>query len=139
GLAPALQASQVNLSDALKEGSRQASASRSSSRLRQLLIVAEVALALVLLVGAGLMLRSFARLSHVDSGLITQNVLTASIPLSSSQYRGLPQQIAFSRQLLERIRALPEVQAAGVTSDLPLRGGSISESFTIAGRPTSPS
>src|SRR5262249_12694396 len=136
GLAPALQATRVNVNDALKDGVRQGVASRANRRIRQALVVSEVTLALVLLVGAGLLLQSFARLYRVDSGLNTQNVLTASIALSSAQYRGLSQQIAFGRELLERLRVIPEVQAAGLTSDLPLRGGAITESFTVEGRPT---
>ena len=134
-LAPAWQATRGDVNVALKDDdARQATASRAGRRIRQALVVSEVALALALLVGAGLLLQSFARLYRVDSGLNTQNVLTASIALSSSQYRGLPQQIAFARALLERLRALPEAQAAGLTSDLPLRGGAITESFTIEGR-----
>jgi putative ABC transport system permease protein len=136
GLAPAWQAARVNLNDALKEGARQTTNSRGGSRFRQLLVVTEMALALVLLIGASLLLRSFARLYGVDSGLNTQNVLTATLSLNSSQYQGLPGRIVFMRELLEHLRALPEVQAAGLTSDLPLRGSAVTESFSIAGRPT---
>jgi len=92
-------------------------------------------MALVLLICASLLLQSFARLYRVDSGINTQNVLTAALSLNSSQYQDTPGRIIFTRELLERVRALPEAQAAGLTSDLPLRGSAITESFTIEGRP----
>src|SRR5215813_2749451 len=135
GLAPALQSARVNLNDALKEGARHGANSRSGSRLRRLLVVTEIAMALVLLICASLLLQSFARLYRVDSGINTQNVLTAALSLNSSQYQDTPGRIIFTRELLERVRALPEAQAAGLTSDLPLRGSAITESFTIEGRP----
>jgi predicted permease len=114
GLAPALQASKLSLSEALKEGeSGSGRGSRGDrNRLRNLLVVSEVALALVLLICAGLMLRSFARLMSIDPGLNPQNVLTMDIRLSGRKYA--PQQRKdFFQQLLERVSALPGVQGAG--------------------------
>ncbi len=132
GLIPAFQASRVNLSDALKEGARGYGGS-GNNRLRNLLVVSEVALALALLVGAGLMLRSFIRLMDVDSGLNPQNVLTVDIRLSRSRYSP-PQQAAFFQQLLERLRALPGVQAAGAVYPMPLSGMEENVVFDIEGR-----
>jgi predicted permease len=133
GLIPALQASKVNLSDALKEGGRSSGWS-GHNRLRNLLLVSEVALALALLIGAGLMLRSFIRLMSVDPGLDPRNVLTVDIRLSRNKY-SRPQQAAFFQQLLERLRALPGIQAAGVVYPMPLSGMEENAGFNIEGQP----
>jgi len=133
GLIPALQASKVNLSDALKDGGRSSGAG-GHNHLRNLLVVSEVALALALLIGAGLMLRSFIRLMNVDSGLDTRNALTADIRLSRSKYSP-SQQAVFFQQLLERLRALPGVRAAGAIYPTPLSGMEENVGFDIEGVP----
>jgi predicted permease len=135
GLVPALQASQTDLSESLKEGGRSSSAGVGSQRLRRLLVVAEVALSLVLLVGAGLMIKSFVRLSEVDTGFDSQNVLTAEIALPQSRYDDSQQQAAFFRQVLARIEALPGVESVGAATPLPFTGDSL-YSFIIEGHPT---
>jgi putative ABC transport system permease protein len=131
GLAPALQASRLSLSDVLKEGGR-SSGGTSCHYLRNLLVVSEVALALVLLSGAGLMLRSFLRLMSVDPGLDTKNILTAYIQLPRNKY-ACPQQANFYEQLLDRLRVVPGVKAATAAYPLPLSGAEEGIGFNIEG------
>jgi putative ABC transport system permease protein len=133
GLIPALQASRTDLNETLKEGGR-SSGGDSHNRFRGLLVVSEIALALLLLAGAGLMLRSFNRLMSVDPGLDPKNVLTVNVLLPRSKYQP-PQQAAFFQQLLERLRALPGVQSAGAVYPLPLSGAEEGMGFGIEGRP----
>ncbi len=134
GLAPALQASQVNPNETLKEGRRSgAGASGKRQRLRSALIVAEVALALVLLIGAGLMIKSFGRLLSVDPGFDANNVLTMRVPLPAlpgTPYAEAPQRAAFYRQTLSRVAALPGVESASAISLLPLAATSSSGTTT---------
>jgi putative ABC transport system permease protein len=120
GLAPAWQGSKPDLNDVLKEEGRGAS-SGSGSSLRSLLVVAEVAVSVVLLVGAGLMIKSFVQLQSVNAGFDPHNLLTMEITLPPSRYGQNQQQIAFFQQALERIKTLPGVQAAGAVQDLPFR------------------
>jgi len=134
GLAPALQASKVDLNETLKEGGRSA-AGAGRRRLRNLLVVAEVALSLVLLAGAGLMMRSFLQLQRVNPGLDPNNVLTMTISLPHAKYREPEKVGAFFQQLLGRVRALPGAQAAGAISNLPLSGPQWGRSLTVEGRP----
>ena len=134
GVAPALQASKSDLNEGLKESSRGGTDSPRRQRLRALLVVSEVALSLVLLVGAGLMMRSFSRLLAVDPGFKADHVLTAFVSLPDAKYPKREEQNAFFDRLLERLRNVPGVSAAGVISDLPLFGGS-STGFDIDGRP----
>ena len=133
GLLPALQSSRLNLSDTLKEGGR-SHGGIGSHRIRNSLVVSEVALALALLIGAGLMLRSFVRLMSVDPGVNTRNVLTMEINLPRSKYQG-PQRAAFYQQMLERLRALPGAQSVGAVYPLPLSGTDDGIGFYIEGRP----
>ncbi|MGH9831537.1 MAG: ABC transporter permease [Blastocatellia bacterium] len=133
GLAPALQAGQVNLNELLKEGGRSGAGVR-QRRLRDALVVVEVALALVLLVGAGLLVRSFWKLQQADSGFDHERVLTANLLLRGARYDNGPKIIAFQKQLLERVSALPGVQSAGLTSDLPWTGYDENAGFTIEGK-----
>ena len=137
GLVPALQASKTELTEALKEGGR-GSAGRHRTRFRNLLVVSEIALALVLLIGAGLMVKSFARLLHVNPGFDPQNLLTMQVALPSTKYREPAQRADFYRQTLEKIRSLPGVQAAGAVSNLPLSGSVSSGFFSIEGQEYSP-
>lgn len=133
GLAPALRVSRPELQEALKEGGRSASAG--SGRLRNLLVVSEVALTLVLLVSAGLLLKSFWQLLSVDPGFNPENVMTMQVSLPRAAYTEEHQTIAFHRQLLERIEALPGVEAAGVINNLPLSGVDINGGFEVEGEP----
>jgi predicted permease len=121
GLIPALQGSRTDLNETLKEGGRSSGGGR-RNRFGGLLVVSEVALALLLLAGAGLMLRSFIRLMNVDPGFDPQNVLTMGISLPENKYQHR-QAAAFFQQLLERVRSLPGVRSADLAWPLPLSGG----------------
>ena len=140
GLVPALEATRLNLSDALKEGGKGTGGQSSrSSRLRNVLVIAEVALALILLVGAGLMVKSFARLQKIDTGFNTENVLTMVVRLPGRKYREDSQVVTFFRQATARIRALPGVRDVGAVNYLPLYGGlAASTTFMIEGQPELP-
>jgi len=134
GLAPALQAGQLNLNEVLKEGGRSGGTSRRQRRLRDALVISEVALALVLLVGAGLLMRSFWKLQQTNPGFNPERVLTASLTLPGARYGDVSKVAAFQQQLLERLTALPGVQAIGLTSDLPWTGYDENVGFTIEGK-----
>src|SRR6185437_5306830 len=135
GAAPALQTSRVDLNDTLKEGGRGSGGVR--SRARSLLVVSEIALSLVVLVGAGLMIQSFLRLKRVNIGLNAHNVLTASISLPRTKYKE-DQRATFFKQLLERVRSLPGVEAASATATVPLSGDGWGRSLTVEGFPVLP-
>jgi putative ABC transport system permease protein len=137
GLVPALQASKPDLNETLKEGGRASSASFRRNWVRSFFVVAEVAICLVLLVGAGLMIRSFIRLINVDSGFNSENVLTVRVSLGQ-KYRGTQPVTNYFRQTLERISAVAGVEQAGAVLSLPLSGGSGSRYFAIEGRPPQP-
>jgi putative ABC transport system permease protein len=140
GLAPALHISRLNLNDSLKDGGKSESSQASGSRrLRNALVVSEIALAVVLLASAGLLIRSFLRLQGVDRGFNTDNVLTMVVRLPEARYREDPQVINFFNQALERVRQLPAVRSAGMVNYLPLYGGlGSSTGFKILGRPEPP-
>ncbi|MFY9570649.1 MAG: ABC transporter permease, partial [Blastocatellia bacterium] len=137
GLAPAIQVSKPDLSDALKEGGRASSVGFRHNRFRSTLVVSEVALSLVLLIGAGLMIRSFITLLNVDPGLNARNVLTLDVGLPRNKYTG-PQQAAFFEQIVSRMQSLPGVQSAGAVYPLPLSGAEEGMGFGIEGRPPAP-
>ncbi len=132
GLAPALQTSQGNLGEWLKEGARGSSGRQ--GRVRSLLVVSEVALALVLLTSAGLLVKSFLRLRGVDPGFDPQSVLTAEVALPYAKYPAGPRQVAFFRELMERLSRQPGVRFAAATSVLPESGGFDTTSVAIEGR-----
>ena len=136
GIAPALQASHADLNETLKEGGRSAASGR--NRFRNLLVVVEIALSLVLLVGAGLMIESFLRLQQVNAGINPKNVLKMSVALPRAKYKEDEQRSAFFQQLMESVRAIPGVEAAGATSTLPLTGGRWGRSLTVEGYPVLP-
>ncbi len=138
GLAPALQGSKPDLNESLKEGGKGTVTSRRGNRMRSLLVVSEIALSLVLLVGAGLMVRSFARLQQVRLGFNPENLLTMAISLPQAKYSEANQREAFYRSLLERVATLPGVQSTAVIDPLPLAGDTVWE-FFIEGRPLGPS
>ncbi len=131
GLAPALRSSQVSLGETLKEGGR--SLSGGHHRLRNLLVVAEIALSLVLLIGAGLLIRSFIRVQQVEPGFAPQNVLSMRLALVGPAYSDEARRVSFYQQLWERVRGLPGVESAGGASVLPLTGGIGWGSITIEG------
>ncbi len=134
GLIPALQASRPDLNDALKESSRGSTGGRGRT-FRSVFVVAEVALALVLLIGAGLMIRSFMELQAVETGFNPENVLTMRAQLPRKKYSEPHQILDFFKQAQERIAALPGVQAVGAISYLPLTGPASRDSFGIVGQP----
>ncbi len=129
GLIPALQSSRSNPNESLKEGERGSTANR--GRTRSALVIAEVGLSLVLLVGAGLLVKSFERLLDVDAGFDPDHLLTFNLGLPSST--NSVRQLAFYQQVVQRLQALPGVQAVGAVSRLPLAGGNSSRSFGVPG------
>ncbi len=135
GLAPALQASKFNLNETLKEGGRDAAAARGGNLIRSILVVAEVAVSLVLLVGAGLLINSFMRLRSVDPGFRTDKLLTMSVVLPQQKYPDHARRTAFYTDMIHRVEALPGVRSAGVTNWVPLvlQGDSIG--VTVEGQP----
>jgi putative ABC transport system permease protein len=135
GLAPALAASKLDLNESLKEGGRGAAGSRGRHRLGSILVISEVALALVLLIGAGLLIKGFLRLRSVDPGFNPKNVLVTWTVLSPSKYPDRTQVADFYQTLLARIEALPGVQFVGATNDLPLSGDNSSWGFTTEAHP----
>ncbi|MFP5262087.1 MAG: ABC transporter permease [Blastocatellia bacterium] len=135
GLAPALQASKPDLNETLKEsGGRGSTGGVRRQRMRNALVVAEVALALVLLAGGGLMIRSFLRLRQVDPGFNPNNALMVRLVLPQKQYADDEQKAAFLNRLLQSVRALPRVQSAGATVSMPFLDNFML-GFTIQGRP----
>ena len=135
GLVPALQASHVDLNTALKTGTRTGTGGEHKHRLRNALVMAEVALALILLVCAGLLIQSFARLGRVSPGVQTERLLTARIQLPSVAYPKNENIIAFFDQFLPRIRALPGVESASTIVPLPLSGSNMVTSFDMEEHP----
>ena len=134
GMIPALQASRPDLNDALKEGSRGSTGGRSRT-LRNVFVVTEVALALILLIGAGLMIRSFMRLQSVETGFNPENVLTMRAQLPRKKYPEPHNIVDFFKQAETRIAAIPGVQAVGSISFLPLTGLASRDGFKIIGQP----
>ena len=133
GLAPALQFSGGNLHGNLKEGARGATSDRGSQSVRRVLVVAELALALTLLTGAGLLVKSFARLQNVDPGFDPDNLLTFNLALPATRYRSDTAQIAFFDAVLPRVALIPGLKAVGATSVLPFGGSWSTASFEIEG------
>jgi predicted permease len=136
GLAPSLGASRADLSQWFKgEGARSTSTGK-QSRLRSALVVLEIALSLALLIGAGLMLKSFVRLEKMDPGFRPQNLLTVWLALPEARYRAPQERVGFYEQAFQRIQALPGVKSVGAIDNLPLSGIHGGGPFTIEGRPT---
>jgi predicted permease len=132
GLAPALRGSQVNLNETLKEGGR-AMGGSGNRRLRNLLVIAEIAVSLVLLISAGLLIRSFVRVQRVEPGFDANNVLSLRLSVIGTTYLKEPRRTLFYQQLWERIGRLPGVESVGGVSVLPLSGGVGWGSITIEG------
>ncbi|HMV83591.1 MAG TPA: ABC transporter permease [Blastocatellia bacterium] len=133
GLAPALQASKVDLTEAMKDGAR-GSGGTTKTRLRGALIVAEVAIALTLLIGAGLLMQTFLKLQRVNLGFDVHNVLTATVELPETQYATPEQKINFYRQLQQRVQALPGVTQVSAILPLPISNTNVGGGFQIEGR-----
>jgi putative ABC transport system permease protein len=135
GLAPAFGASRLDVNDTLKEGSRGLTGNRRRNRIRGTLVVAEIALALVLLIGAGLMIKTFVLLNNVDAGIRAENVLTLNLSIGGKKYAETQARAPFVSQVLHRVEQLPGVESAAVVTDTPLTNNSDSIGFSIEGRP----
>ncbi len=133
GAVPAIAVIRGNTSAYLKDDSTRGSASKATGFTRAALVVGETALALMLLVGAGLLLKSFARLQRVDPGFTTENVLTAQVGLPAVRYPDAGARRAFWVRLIDKARSLPGVTAAGLTTNIPLSGNVSSGSYSIVG------
>ena len=138
GLAPALQAFRVKQNETLKEGGRDAATGGSGKRLRSVLVTAEVATSLVLLIGAGLLINSFVRLRNVDPGFRSDHLLTMRIVMPMSKYLDRPRRIAFYNDVLQRVQSLAGVRSAAITTNLPLYHQGNEMAVRIQGRPELP-
>ncbi|MCL4402462.1 MAG: ABC transporter permease [Acidobacteria bacterium] len=132
GLAPAFRAARLDLAESLKEAGRSIASGR--GRLSAALLISEAALAVVLLTGAGLLIRSFARLLSVDPGFRPEKLLTFKVPLASGKYSD-KERVAFYEELLRRLQALPGVRSAAGAEVLPIEGGGANIEFAVEGRP----
>jgi putative ABC transport system permease protein len=138
GLAPAVLGSSVKVMQALRDGGTRVTGGAAGRRVRHTLVAAQLALAVVLLVGAGLLVRSFMRVAGLDLGFQAPQVLTAMINLSPARYADAARQVAFTDEMLRRIHALPGVQSAGVSHSIPLTGINDQGGFKVEGRPDPP-
>ncbi|MEO8126177.1 MAG: ABC transporter permease [Bryobacteraceae bacterium] len=134
GAAPAWQAAKPDLAAAMKDGGRGASSGSARRRLRSALVVSEVALAFILLTGAGLLIRSFMRLQQVETGFDSTNVITMGLPMPANKYTDGSQMTAYVRQIIDRLESVPGVRDVAATSVLPLQGWSYGMPFLIAGQ-----
>jgi putative ABC transport system permease protein len=135
GLAPALSVSRVGMQDALKESGRGGGDGRTRQRLRSLLIVGEVALSLVLMIGAGLLIKSFTLLREVNPGFDARNVLTTSLSLAKTKYPEAERQRQVYDEIVSRMSGLPGVESAALIHPIPFGGSSTANTFLIGGRP----
>jgi putative ABC transport system permease protein len=138
GIAPAIQLSGANLNAALMEVGRGGTTGRSGRMVRHALVVAEVALAVVVLIGAGLLMRSFARLRSADPGFQPSGLLTLRVPLAGGRNAAPDRRIAFFQQVADRVATLPGVRAVGAVNGLPLTGLGGGSTFAVDGRPAPP-
>ena len=136
GIVPALQFTRTSISETLKQGSGRTGGSSIKQHTRKALVISEVALSLVLLIGAGLMIRSFWKLQNVDPGFDSSNALTMSVVLTWIRYPEPHQRLAFVERAMEQIRAVPGVVSVGTTTKIPLTGGGSTQPFSVEGRPT---
>ena len=134
GLVPASQSTNPNLVGALKEGGHGTTVGTRGRRMRSVLVVAEVALAFVLLVASGLLMRSFFKLLEIDPGFVATNVLTASLPISQEQHPDSAELNTYLASILAAVNAVPGVRETAMTSALPLRGWGFGMPYSIAGR-----
>jgi putative ABC transport system permease protein len=138
GLIPSLRFSTTDLNEALKQGQSRGSSDSSGNTTRSLLVIAEVALSLVLLIGAGLLVRSLSLLRRVAPGFDPGNVLTVSIPVPRTKFPTAAGQISFFERILQQVRATPGVEFAGLIDDLPLDNGGSHQPISIEGQPVLP-
>src|ERR1051325_7302083 len=138
GVVPAFRATKTNLNDSLKAGLGRTDADSGGNRTRSVLVVSEMALSLVLLIGAGLMIRSLSHLRNVDPGMDTHNVVIADLQLSRVKYAKPQQQFAFYDQLVQRLRTLPGVESASAIDIMPLSDGGSIQPIAVEGRPMVP-
>jgi len=138
GLAPALQASHLNLNDTLKEGGRDAGGGSKGNRLRGLLVIGEVAVSFVLLIGAGLLINSFFHLRNLQPGFRADHLLTMKVDLSEVKYPDRDRRAVFFDEVIRRVRALPGVQSAAVAGNLPLTYNGDSMNISVEGVPDPP-
>jgi predicted permease len=135
GMAPAWIAARADIAEALKESGRSTTASTMGHSIRKILVTSELAVALVLLVGAGLLIKGFSRLSSINPGFNSANVMTMYLQLPETRYGEIPKQTQFRRELLTRLDTVPGVQVAMV-SDIPLGGNYVGHRLVIDGRPS---
>jgi putative ABC transport system permease protein len=135
GLAPAIEASKTNLHQGLRDGGRGGTAGRASRTLRNVLVLSEIALAVMVMIGAALLLQSFVRMRSAGPGFDTANLLTARVPLAGGRNSAEDRRIAFFREIVDRAAALPGVRGAAAVNALPLTGLNVGATFTIEGRP----
>jgi putative ABC transport system permease protein len=135
GLAPAIQATRFDLANSMKEGSRGSGTGTAKNRLRSGLVVTEVALAFLLLVGSGLLIRSFFQMQNVDTGFSTENVITAGLPISDKRFPNPDDLTIYLRQIVSNIQSIPGVRDVALTSALPMQGWGYGMPFQIAGKP----
>ena len=140
GLAPALQASRLDLNERLKEGGRSGASGAGHNRIRSVMMVSEIALSFMLLVGAGLLIRSFMRLRDVSPGFNPANVLSVRVSLSGARYPAGEPRVQMLLQTIERVKSVPGVQSAGSVLSLPLGGDTfnVDRSYIREGRPATP-
>jgi len=138
GLLPAWRLIKTDLNDALKQGLGRTDSDSGGNRARSVLVVSEVSLSLILLIGAGLMIRSLWMLRAVDPGFDPHHVLTMTISVPATKFPVPAQQVSFFKQVLERVRALPSVESASIVDNLPLGGGGSHQHIAIEGRPSVP-
>ena len=138
GLIPSVRFTKADVNEALKQGQSRGTSDARGGGTRRLLVVSEVALSLVLLIGAGLMIRSLWELRRVQPGFDAHNVLTMTVPMPRNRFSSPSGEINFFQDALTRVRALPGVASVGVIDDLPLNGGGSNQPFTIEGRPVPP-
>ena len=138
GMTPALTVLRENTASFLKDDSARSTPGRRAGATRAVLVVSETAIAVVLLIGAGLLLKSFVQLQSVNPGFTPDHVLTAQISLPAVRYASAPTRIAFWSRLAERVRSIPGVTAAGLTTNVPFNGNVGSGSYTIVGRTLAP-
>src|ERR1051325_2095107 len=138
GVVPAFRATKTNLNDSVKAGLGRTDADSGGNRTRSVLVVSEMALSLVLLIGAGLMIRSLSHLRNVDPGMDTHNVVISDLQLSRVKYAKPQQQFAFYDQLVQRLRTLPGVESASAIDIMPLSDGGSIQPIAVEGRPMVP-
>ncbi len=135
GLVPAAQSARTSLSETMREGGRGATSGRGGQRLRRTIVAAQLALVVVLLTGAGLLVRTFATLQRVQLGFSPENILTMRLQLPGAKYPQPPTAVAFYQSLIDRLRAIPGVRAAGTVTDMFLSQTPNSGSIVVEGRP----